>query len=324
MPSLTVRSRANVRPDSSAMPFPEKQCDDAAFRAGAAQAYGGKPRAKGTSGRVYPLVYQGKRYAIKRFEGSTHDGNAQHWQLELRILYAIYVSALPKTRIVTLHCHWIDNTAAWMAFNYYAENMDQYLTREHRKLVDSTAAELFVGVAEGLLQLHRMGYLHRDLKTTNILMDGKVPMLADFGLSFPEGVVPKTNLGASAWHTPPEISYEECPDYSFAYDYWALGVIMDDMCLEAQYWRYALNHYLNEDGYAGNRRWIIGLKMAKEIMAVDYRLRAWTFRNLQPYRARLCAPLRAYLPAEDRVEDQVYRITSVSALQEMIDAMKSP
>ncbi|HYQ33998.1 MAG TPA: serine/threonine-protein kinase, partial [Lapillicoccus sp.] len=59
----------------------------------------------------------------------------------------------------------------------------------HDHVVDEgpiTGADLtwFAGcLAEGLASVHRVGVLHRDVKPSNVLMEGRTPILIDFGLA---------------------------------------------------------------------------------------------------------------------------------------------
>src|ERR1044072_9178855 len=45
------------------------------------------------------------------------------------------------------------------------------------------ACEMMEGVLEGLAHLHERSIIHRDLKPDNILLQGRTPRLADFGIS---------------------------------------------------------------------------------------------------------------------------------------------
>jgi serine/threonine-protein kinase len=45
---------------------------------------------------------------------------------------------------------------------------------------------VIAAIADGLADLHRRGFVHRDVKPHNILFDQERPMLADFGLARPE------------------------------------------------------------------------------------------------------------------------------------------
>ncbi|HEU4812453.1 MAG TPA: serine/threonine-protein kinase, partial [Nocardioides sp.] len=50
--------------------------------------------------------------------------------------------------------------------------------------ITGAALTWFAGcLAEGLASVHRVGVLHRDIKPTNVLMEGRTPILIDFGLA---------------------------------------------------------------------------------------------------------------------------------------------
>lgn len=48
---------------------------------------------------------------------------------------------------------------------------------------EPSARTLFVSILHGLKRIHDHGIVHRDIKTENILLQGDVPMVADFGLA---------------------------------------------------------------------------------------------------------------------------------------------
>jgi eukaryotic-like serine/threonine-protein kinase len=67
--------------------------------------------------------------------------------------------------------------------------------------------DYFLPVLKGLEALHRAGMVHRDIKPENILMDGKTPKIADFGLARSSIMKPLTqsaDMKGTPGYMPPE------------------------------------------------------------------------------------------------------------------------
>ena len=63
-----------------------------------------------------------------------------------------------------------------------AGSLDEYL-KTHGKMSVEKAVEMTIQILDGLEFLHSRNIIHRDLKPANILLQGKTPRLADFGIS---------------------------------------------------------------------------------------------------------------------------------------------
>ncbi|KAG0592984.1 hypothetical protein KC19_1G295500 [Ceratodon purpureus] len=98
------------------------------------------------------------------------------------------------------------------------------------------AVDIMDKIAEAMAYLHDQGVLHRDLKSSNILVnqsvDGKeeyVVKIADFGMAKLQG---KNNMpyfmtvdvGATLWRAPEVFRNDGCHKYSFPADVWSYGI----------------------------------------------------------------------------------------------------
>jgi len=81
-------------------------------------------------------------------------------------------------------------------------------------------------VVLGLQHLHLLGIVHRDLKSSNILLSAQGwPMLADFGFAtFATPETPLYKLCGTPEFVAPEIA--RGLSYGTAVDWWSLGIVM--------------------------------------------------------------------------------------------------
>ena len=106
-------------------------------------------------------------------------------------------------------------------------NLNTVLTKE--RLDDSDCRAIAEGILKGIAHLHRQGFIHRDLKASNILMEQRngqwIPKIADFGLSKLAGTdegISNSAVGLSVAYAAPEQLRSETllPNV----DLWAVGV----------------------------------------------------------------------------------------------------
>jgi predicted Ser/Thr protein kinase len=100
--------------------------------------------------------------------------------------------------------------------------------RDHGPLPEDDLVVLARGLAEALLAVHRVGVLHRDVKPTNVLMEGRNPVLIDFGLA---RLAEDPRLTASGFllgtpgYLAPEILYGDDPTPAADVHAWAATVV---------------------------------------------------------------------------------------------------
>ena len=97
-----------------------------------------------------------------------------------------------------------------------------------RPLPLEEAVELAEGVLSGLAVVHREQIFHRDIKPENILLDGRIPKIADLGIArmLTSGEMAGTNIG-TPYYMSPEIV--RCEGASFTSDIWSVGVTLYEM-----------------------------------------------------------------------------------------------
>jgi serine/threonine-protein kinase len=90
------------------------------------------------------------------------------------------------------------------------------------------AARTTLTIANAVAFAHRHGILHRDLKPTNVLVEGGRPFVTDFGLSARETLPIAADLERSGTpaYMPPEVWRAEPGAASTMADVWGLGVIL--------------------------------------------------------------------------------------------------
>ncbi|VFQ66598.1 unnamed protein product [Cuscuta campestris] len=140
---------------------------------------------EGGFGPVYKgIMADGQEIAIKRLSGGSRQGLIE-FKNEL-----ILIAKLQHTNLVRLLGFCIHGEEKMLVYEYMPnKSLDLYIFDQSKRasLDWNKRFEIIEGIAQGLLYLHkysRLRIIHRDLKTSNILLDQNLnPKISDFGMA---------------------------------------------------------------------------------------------------------------------------------------------
>ena len=184
----------------------------------------------------------GVQVAVKEYlpnEIAVRDGAAVHpksasdredfeWGLSRFLEEARTLARFEHPNVVRVRDCFEANSTAYIVMDYEdGESLDALLHR-HGTLTEAQLKRVVLPVAEGLRQIHTAGFLHRDVKPSNIFVrrSDESPVLLDFG-SARQALGRKSRSMtaiASAGYSPPE-QYESQGDQGAWTDIYALSAL---------------------------------------------------------------------------------------------------
>lgn len=200
---------------------------------------------RGTFGVVARATQRqtGKQVALKKFEAlDTREGLAITAFREITILRKLHHVNVVQV-LEVLHTDAFYTVCPYLScdLNGLLRNPRVHLGREQVKCIMNQ-------LLQGLAYVHAQGYLHRDIKTANVLLDhfGTVK-LGDFGLArvyhgpkadsgssyggFGGNTIDYTGIVVTRWYRAPEILLGD-RKYSTSVDLWGVGCILAEMILK--------------------------------------------------------------------------------------------
>ncbi|PON77361.1 Serine/threonine protein kinase [Parasponia andersonii] len=124
-----------------------------------------------------------------------------------------------------------DDDGVYMVMEYMEYDLKGLMETMREPFSISEVKSLMLQLLEGVKYLHDNWVLHRDLKTSNILLNKKGELkICDFGLSRQYGspLKPYTPLVVTLWYRAPEILLGT-KKYSTAIDMWSVGCVMAEL-----------------------------------------------------------------------------------------------
>ena len=166
-----------------------------------------------------------KKLFLQKLEGQ----NLQFFVREVRILSCCH-------DLFLLPFQGFTNTYPYSIATEYIPNGSLFEALQHRpgapRLSSSHKTLIAIGIAHGMMELHKQSIVHRDLKSLNILLDDRLlPKICDFGISRFAGQNDEMTkeIGTPHWMAP-EIF--ESDRYTEKVDVYAYGMILWEMLTE--------------------------------------------------------------------------------------------
>ncbi|GMM27442.1 cyclin-dependent serine/threonine protein kinase [Martiniozyma asiatica (nom. inval.)] len=196
---------------------------------------------QGTFGSVIKArhVNSGKLVALKKF--IVHD-NKEGFPItafrEITIMKKLY--NLNILQIIEVVHH---DGSFFTVTPYINSDLNGLLHNPRIKLTLPQIKNIMNQLLQGVDYIHQMGYLHRDIKSANILLDAfGIVKVADFGLarvyhgerptqiSSPPGggKVEYTGLVVTRWYRPPELLLGD-KKYTTSVDMWGVGCVLGEL-----------------------------------------------------------------------------------------------
>ncbi|KAK8954632.1 Serine/threonine-protein kinase HT1 [Platanthera zijinensis] len=188
----------------------------------------GEPFAQGAFGKLYRGTYGGEDVAIKLLERPENDPERAQLMEQLFAQEVIMLASLRHSNIVRFigACR---KPMVWCIVTEYAKggSVRQFLSkRQNRSAPLNITVRQALDVARGMAYIHSLGFIHRDLKSDNLLICGDRSIkIADFGVArievHPEGMTPET--GTYRWMAPEMIQHRP---YTQKVDVYSFGVVL--------------------------------------------------------------------------------------------------
>ncbi|XP_009626934.1 serine/threonine/tyrosine-protein kinase HT1-like [Nicotiana tomentosiformis] len=202
--------------------------DQEEWTADLSQLFIGNKFASGAHSRIYRGIYKQRAVAVKMVRIPTHKEETrakleQQFKSEVRLLSRLYhpnivqfIAACKKPPVYCIIMEYMSQGTLRMYLN----------KKEPYSLSIETILRLALDISRGMAYLHSQGVIHRDLKSSNLLLNDEMRVkVADFGTSCLETQCreAKGNMGTYRWMAPEMI--KEKP-YTRKVDVYSFGIVL--------------------------------------------------------------------------------------------------
>lgn len=169
-----------------------------------------------------------REVAIKmlRVDPSTPTSNKSRFREEMKL--ARYIKS---PHVVRFYEGLYSSEIKYIAMEYVNGRMLKDIIEENKWLIPEQAVDFAIQIARGFSDIHAQNIVHRDLKTSNIMVNNNDEIkIIDFGIAISDDSARFTQTGkviGSVHYLAPELIDQE--EASFQSDIYALGIILYEM-----------------------------------------------------------------------------------------------
>lgn len=181
---------------------------------------------EGSSGTVFLAKHQetGKLVALKRIS------NQQQEMINIAKIEIFNMSQLSHPCIVEYLGAYMWDQYIYISLEYMEGGSLMEVVTGDNPMTESQVAYVCRNVLEALHAMHMKGFIHRDVKSDNVLLDGQGRVkIADFGFGAQltmESQKRQSVVGSPYWMAPELIKAE---NYDMKVDVWSLGILCMEM-----------------------------------------------------------------------------------------------
>ncbi|MED6188478.1 hypothetical protein PIB30_086348 [Stylosanthes scabra] len=186
----------------------------------------------GTYSNVYKAKDKrsGKIVALKKVRFDTSDPESIKFMArEIMVLQALdHPNVIKLEGIATSRMQY----SIYLVFEFMHADLTRIIARPGERLTEPQIKCYMQQLLCGLQHCHEMGVIHRDIKSSNLLVDTRgVLKIADFGLAHSFDIKsngPLTNKVVTLWYRAPELLLGST-SYGFGIDLWSAGCLLAEM-----------------------------------------------------------------------------------------------